>query len=72
MMKNYTDERNRKKEKDDLMKIVYGHALPSLSRLEEMLKLRPIQFQTEKEDFSRNKKGKASDEMTDLTEVNFI
>ena len=41
-----SDERKTKKDKDELMKIVYGRTLPSLARFEDILKLRPIQPQT--------------------------
>ena len=41
-----SDERKTKKDKDELMKIVYGRTLPSLARFEDILKLRPIQPET--------------------------
>ena len=41
-----SDERKTKKDKDELMKIVYGRTLPSLARFEDILKLRPIKPET--------------------------
>ena len=50
-----SDERKTKKDKDELMKIVYGRALPSLARFEGILKLRPIQ--TETKISTKNRRG---------------
>ena len=50
-----SDERKTKKDKDELMKIVYGRTLPSLARFEDILKLRPIHPQTKIT--TKNKRG---------------